>query len=842
MDFSNLTFTVPSKRPIAPIEIFERLPNLPGTPNDIWRGQTQALTDWHTHRKAQDILVSLNTGAGKTLVGLLIAQSLVNEGVENVVYVCATIDLVNQTSREARKIGLTCTTRVEGDFDNDLFASGKSFCITTYHALFNGLSAIRRKFFPGAVIFDDAHVAEGILRQSLTIRIDRLKNEELFKGICSLLEPYFQTLQRRGEFNDTQDGNHSTMVFALPSALKECERQLQALFEQYRIQDHKELKYPFAYLKDKLDRCTIVFGNGACEIAPPFLPVLALDIFDRPVRRVYLSATLNFKTDIARAFGRVPEVAIEPRSDAGNGERLILFGRLLSGQEITSSFAKKLSRKHKTLIAVPSARLAREWSDVGQPPSAAEFSSELEKFRKAKEGAFVLMSRVDGIDLPHDTCRTMIIDGLPAGGAFLERYQWEFLHMRNFHAARVANRLVQLFGRINRGRNDYGAFLLNGKELNSWLSNDRNLALLPELLQRQVLLGRSVQEQMKIVNEEKVFEVIDAVLSRTPSWLQFYGDNINQGYLDEEQVERTNAIEERLTEAALAEARFASSMWEGNFGEARRMLEETIEETARADTALAGWHSIWIGSCYELEGDLESAYLAYSRAKKSLGRNLSLPSKPNEDSDVIIETSSPFAASVYRVVGISSHEVYQRELKGLRARLHDLSGASPKRMEEAVRALGEILGFDASRPDNDVGTGPDVLWIDKANKQSICFELKTDKIAPALYAKRDISQGHDHLSWVQKNCPDCSCLGLLYVGSDGICDAAANPSQDMWLSNPTSFARLRDKVLALIEDQRKRLPLERQSSVRDICGRAQWTMVALAAELRGPTLLSMKVS
>ena len=94
------------------------------------------------------------------MVGILIAQSLANEGVANVVYVCATIDLVRQTSQEATAIGLEHTTKIRADFDNDLFESGKSFCITTYHALFNGLSAIRRRHFPGAVIFDDAHVAE----------------------------------------------------------------------------------------------------------------------------------------------------------------------------------------------------------------------------------------------------------------------------------------------------------------------------------------------------------------------------------------------------------------------------------------------------------------------------------------------------------------------------------------------------------------------------------------------------------------------------------------------------------------------------------------------------------
>lgn len=62
------------------------------------------------------------------------------------------------------------------------------------------------------------------------------------------------------------------------------------------------------------------------------------------------------------------------------------------------------------------------------------------------------------------------MSGVPAGASLLDRYQWEYLNMRNAHALRIANRIVQLFGRINRGRNDYGALLIAGRELNAWLN------------------------------------------------------------------------------------------------------------------------------------------------------------------------------------------------------------------------------------------------------------------------------------------------------------------------------------------------------------------------------------
>jgi superfamily II DNA or RNA helicase len=121
MDFSKLGSTKKTAAPVDPIEIFETLPSLPGTFNDLWRGQDKALAQWHAHRGKGDVLVSLNTGAGKTIAGLLIARSLINEGLENVMYVCSTIDLVRQTSEEAKRIGIEHTTRVQRAFSNELF-------------------------------------------------------------------------------------------------------------------------------------------------------------------------------------------------------------------------------------------------------------------------------------------------------------------------------------------------------------------------------------------------------------------------------------------------------------------------------------------------------------------------------------------------------------------------------------------------------------------------------------------------------------------------------------------------------------------------------------------------
>src|SRR6185437_6972007 len=91
-------------RPTDPEAIFRRAPKGGDSLPDLWRGQTDALRGWVARRAETDVLIALNTGAGKTVVGLLIAQSFFNEGLEHVVYACGTIDLVKQTQREAHRL------------------------------------------------------------------------------------------------------------------------------------------------------------------------------------------------------------------------------------------------------------------------------------------------------------------------------------------------------------------------------------------------------------------------------------------------------------------------------------------------------------------------------------------------------------------------------------------------------------------------------------------------------------------------------------------------------------------------------------------------------------------
>ena len=73
--------------------------------------QKYILNEWYQkHHDDKDLIIKLHTGEGKTLIGLLILQSVINSKQGPCLYVCPNIYLVSQVCAEADKFGIPCCT------------------------------------------------------------------------------------------------------------------------------------------------------------------------------------------------------------------------------------------------------------------------------------------------------------------------------------------------------------------------------------------------------------------------------------------------------------------------------------------------------------------------------------------------------------------------------------------------------------------------------------------------------------------------------------------------------------------------------------------------------------
>lgn len=168
IDFSNMLDDDDSAV-IDPRDIFftlERSPNF-SFPRDI---QTEVMNQWFESRDEPDNVIKLNVGSGKTLVGLLLLQSSLNEGKGPALYVAPDKQLALQVIKEAETLGIDVTD----DPRDPAYGACERICVVNVYKLFNGRSVFgvgSSRIDVGTVIVDDAHACVSTITEQFRIKI-----------------------------------------------------------------------------------------------------------------------------------------------------------------------------------------------------------------------------------------------------------------------------------------------------------------------------------------------------------------------------------------------------------------------------------------------------------------------------------------------------------------------------------------------------------------------------------------------------------------------------------------------------------------------------------------------
>ena len=383
----------------------------------------------------------------------------------------------------------------------------------------------------------------------------------------------------------------------------------------------------------------------------------------------------------------------------------------------------------------------------------------------------------------------MVLDDLPAGSGPLERFQWERLNMQNSLRSLLASRIVQSFGRISRGMSDHGVVLITGQSLIEWLQLPRNRDLLPKFLQKQLEIGEAVS-QGAASNEELIVAATDC-LSRNPNWIHFYTNEIRQ--LSSQTV---SPFQDHSLKVAVAEAKFGKALWDRDFSTAASVLNAILEEAIKFSQHTGAWLSLWLGFAFEMDGDVPAASYFYRKAH-ALQSNIPRPrsglaATPTHVPPQIVRAVEQMPMGYGDSLSIQIPKTMIADLAAL-----DGSG-SVSQIEEALRCLGQYLGLNSTRPDNDPGTGPDVLWIDEGGL-AVCMEVKACKQPTSIYRKEDVGQLYDHVQWVKDNCR-VSDIFPVFVGPSVPTSPEANPSPDMQVINLENFDAVAKRLISALQD------------------------------------------
>ncbi|WP_338339324.1 DEAD/DEAH box helicase [Xanthomonas euvesicatoria] len=796
-----------------------------------------------------DVALQLPTGSGKTLVGTLIAEWIRRKRNERVVYLAPTKQLVNQVVHQCEaKYGIqansftgphtsyTPQARTE-------YKTAEKIAVTNYSSLFNS-----NPFFCDAdvIVIDDSHAAENYIANMWSVLISKIDHEHTncFSAIVSALKPHLDD-GTNYKIRSGRDENNG-WIDKLPSPLfQKVAGAIRSILDEYS-KEISNIRYPWKLIRSHLHACHFYFNESEILIRPLIPPTWTHSAFTSPRQRIYMSATLGAGGDLERLFGRKNIYRVSTPSGwdrQGVGRRLFLFpGMSLDDQESGKLRLDMMKMAGRSLVLVPSnphgekIKTEVETKISFKTLEATDIETTKDPFLTEDQAVAIIANRYDGIDFPGDECRLTFVEGLPTATNMQERFLMSRMAANVLFNERIQTRVLQAIGRCTRSLEDYSAVVVNGLDLQDYLTDKKRRSFLHPEIQAELQFGI---EQSKSSAGKDFLENLSIFLKNDEDW-----EAANQDILDLRDgftQERLPAIES-LEASAGYEIDFQKSLWQGDFSDAMDSASRVLGLTTGED--LRGYRALWnylAGSAAfqaHLEGQLSTNERAetYFKAAKNAAVGLrwliglatekgdSSTEKPDPD-DILRVEQIENLENVLDKLGASHDRKYAAREKQI------LDGiANEDTFESAQVLLGELLGFNSGKRETD--GSPDPWW----QLGNICFVFEDHAGANAnsVFSVEKARQAADHPRWIRLNVPGLESAEIypILVTPTSKSSTGAEPHlKEVYLWRLDEFREWTTHALESIRDIRKTF-----SSPGDIAWRAEAITKLRMAGLDAPSI------
>ena len=700
--FAGLGTPDPASTAIDPKRLFRALPKPSGSrfvfPHDI---QSEVWDKWFLRRDEPDLIVKMNTGSGKTVIGLLILKSSLNEGKGPAAYLVPDGQLQTQVEEAADELGIAWT-----DDPRDAgFRQGDSILIAPVHSVYNGLSkfGLRGSTGPisvGSLVVDDAHACIPIIADQFSLKLPRGNRayEELFALFADPLKE-----QSLAGYTGLRDGEGS---HAVPLPYWAWQHQLELAFDILnKVKNSDDHKFVWPLIQGHIALCDVAFTPSEVEIRLPYPDLTMVPSFVKASRRIYMTATLADDSVLVSEMGVGEKCVVEPIAPASAsdlGDRIILTpmetSRLVSHDDVKVS-AARWAETMNVVVIVPSGHRAKIWSDLTvEVHDKKTIKDCISRLKAGHVGLVVLIARYDGVDLPGDACRVLILDGLPQRYSPQELVEAVAIGGTDAMNVRQTQRIEQGMGRGVRSTDDYCAVILLDSRLVERLYNAADRLQLSPATRAQYDLSRQFSSAGR--NQPMGFfdEAVEAFLARSPRWT-----NASRQALEDVKYTSPDSVP---TEATAQRAAFNEAT-AGRHAEASQALSPAISSSA--EPLERGWIKQRAAAYLNLIDPAKARELQKSARTDNnyilkIGREVASVKLSALDDQAA-------ATSGYLAAQFSSGQLLEVAIESL---LLDLTPStdtnSHKRFEAAFERLGKIIGLASSRPDQETGIGPDNFW------------------------------------------------------------------------------------------------------------------------------------
>ncbi|QHS59928.1 DEAD/DEAH box helicase [Chitinophaga agri] len=739
-----------------PIEIYKNLDRSSIT-GPLRPGQEKILSTWYqSHVNDKDLIIKLHTGEGKTLIGLLILLSKLNNGLGPALYVCPNVYLVQQACAEAAKFGIPFCV-IGDDGVPAEFLDGQRILITHIQKLFNGKSifGIGNNYTPiKNIILDDSHACIDAIKSSFTITLKRGSNKAYEKFTALFDEDVNK--QGEGRWLEIKDGDNDSIMPIPYWAWIERKDEVLSILNEFKELD--EVKFVWPIIRDRIADCQAFITGSQIEISPYFVPLHEFNSFNKAEQRILMSATTQDDSFFIKGLGFDVDAIRNPLTNGGSlwsGEKMILLPYLINEEFTRTRIINAVappndSRKVGFVSLVPSFQKSDHYRDLGA--KVASTKSIFEDVKLLKSGSaretLVIANRYDGIDLPDDACRLLIIDSLPISTSLLDRYEEMCRVNSELINIKVAQKIEQGLGRSVRGEKDFSVILLIGPDLVKFVRTSRTSKLFSTQTRKQIEIGLEISDEaskefdennmMKVVND-----LIKQCLSRDEGWKEFYIEEMNKI--------KTDPPKENLYHILKLERDAEFAFYMKRPDKACEIMQKIVDNFSDNDQREErGWYLQQLARYKYFVSKTDSAKLQES----AFSNNTSLMKPLNGIAYKKMEYIS--GERLKRIKDwFKQYVSYEEVSLAVQNILDNFSFGQPAEVfERALDELGKMLGFVCQRPDQTIGKGPDNLWGGVMDK-FILFECKSEvKAERESITKHEAGQMNSHCGWFKKEYGD----------------------------------------------------------------------------------------
>jgi hypothetical protein len=782
IDLSKLTTPDSADTVLHPRDIFSALPSKHASyqyPRDV---QAEVWNAWFAVRDHKDVVLKMNTGSGKTVVGYTILKSCLNEHKGPAVYVTPDPYLTGQVLAEGEALGIMTTT----DPSSAAFLAGKAILVVNIYKLINGRSVfgVRQegaKIPIGSLLIDDVHACLATTEGQFTLTVTAPSS--LYDSLFQIFRDDLAQQSPTGVLEVEAHDPGKVILIPFWAWSDKLDRVLPLLHE---ARNTDEFRFTWPLIKDVIRNCQCVIGGGQIEITSRCLPIEAIPSFTAAKRRIFMSATLADDSVLVTTFDVDPRAArnpLTPSTANDVGDRLILVPQALNPEleeDELKRFVHDLSQRHNTVVIVPSAYRAQYWNDVAALTLTANNLSEgVGRLKAGHVGLVVIVNKYDGIDLPGDACRVLVLDGLPDVRRSIDRIEEAALHGTREYLAQIMQRIEQGMGRGVRSSEDRCVVFLMGRSLTKQLYVDGAIHMFTPATRAQFDLSQRIGEQVRGRGIVELQQAVDLLINRDQEWVR-----LSKGALVQVRYDGAG----KVSTLAEAERNAFNAAQRGDAQAAVNAMQEAVNSSS--DPRVRGWLRQQLAEYTNVLNPVEAQLILHAGLKEN--RLLLRPHSGigYQRLRSVDRAQAPQAADYIVTTAQTGNDLLVNVYGQLEA-LRFVAGTA-RSFERSFAWLGQLIGHASQQPETEFGLGPDVLWA-VGHLDYFVAECKNG-VTNGIISKHDADQLTGSMNWFADRY-DSSCGATpLLIHPTNVLDGAAFPHADTRVITIEKLADLKEAV------------------------------------------------